>query len=134
MASLLHQQIRKRANNACEYCHLQEAFSGLKFHIEHITAKQHARDDTLANLALACGFCNRHKGPNIAGIDPDSNNLTRLFHPRLDGWNDHVRWRGARLVGLTDVGRATVAVLAMNHPLQVATRQLWIEAQGQLLP
>ena len=38
----------------------------------------------------------------------------RLFHPRKDIWDKHFRFEGARLVGLTPIGRATVHVLAMN--------------------
>ncbi len=63
---------------------------------------------------MACYHCNRFKGPNIAGIDPDSGDLVRLFHPRDDTWADHFRWDGARIVGQTAIGRVTVDVLSMN--------------------
>jgi hypothetical protein len=56
----------------------------------------------------------RFKGPNIAGLDPDSRELVRLFHPRLDLWTEHFRFDHARLLGLTSIGRATIHVLAMN--------------------
>ena len=29
------------------------------------------------NLALACIDCNLHKGPNLTGIDPETNQVTR---------------------------------------------------------
>jgi hypothetical protein len=32
------------------------------------------------NLALACCYCNRYKGPNLAGIDPQYGNIVSLFH------------------------------------------------------
>lgn len=38
----------------------------------------------------------------------------RLFHLRLDLWTDHFAWEGARLVGLSPIGRVTVQVLAIN--------------------
>jgi hypothetical protein len=63
---------------------------------------------------MACFHCNRFKGPNIAGIDPASGELVRLFHPRTDFWIDHFRYVDARLLGLTPIGRATINVLAMN--------------------
>jgi hypothetical protein len=63
---------------------------------------------------MACFHCNRFKGPNIAGLDPASGQFVRLFHPRTDLWAEHFRFDGARLVGLTPVGRATIQVLAMN--------------------
>ncbi|MBN9119708.1 MAG: HNH endonuclease [Planctomycetes bacterium] len=59
-------------------------------------------------------YCNLHKGPNIAGIDPDTGQLTRLFNPRTDDWNEHFAWSGHILVGRTAIGRTTVVVLATN--------------------
>jgi hypothetical protein len=52
------------------------------YQIDHIIAKQHGEGDELDNLPFACIHCNRYKGPNIAGIDPETGELTRLFHPR----------------------------------------------------
>jgi hypothetical protein len=69
-----------------------------------------------------CFVCNLHKGPNIAGIDPITSQLTRLFHPRLDDWDSHFTWNGALLVGRTPVGRTTIVVLAINDPDYVALR------------
>jgi hypothetical protein len=40
--------------------------------------------------------------------------VTRLFHPRLDNWNDHFASSEARIVGKTPVGRTTVWLLEMN--------------------
>src|ERR1700677_1136392 len=102
--------LRERAEHLCEYCHLPEALSELRFVFDHIIARQHDGETIAENLALCCGFCNRHKGPNIAGIDPESRVMTRLFNPRLDHWNEHFRWEGARLTGLTAVGRTTIHV------------------------
>jgi hypothetical protein len=44
-------------------------------------AQQHHGGSDEVNLALACHFCNRHKGPNLTGIDPTTGELTRLFNP-----------------------------------------------------
>jgi hypothetical protein len=99
------------------------------FAIDHILAEQHGGRATRANLALACGFCNRHKGPNIAGIDPKSGRLTRLFNPRRERWSAHFRQRGPQIIGVTPVGRATVVVLAMNHSEQLMVRRALI-AEG----
>jgi len=107
----------------CEYCRMPEGLSKLKFTLDHVIARQHGGDESSENLALACGYCNRHKGPNVAGIDPESGKLARLFHPRRDAWEDHFRWDRAVLVGLTPTGRATIATLAINQPYQIAVRQ-----------
>jgi hypothetical protein len=84
------------------------------FHVEHIVAKQHGGRDGLGNLALACHHCNHHKGTNLSGIDPRSGAIVPLFHPRRQKWLRHFRLVGARIVGRTSCGRATVVVLAMN--------------------
>jgi len=93
--------------------------------------RKHGGSESLENLALACGRCNRHKGANIAGIDPASRQLTRLFNPRADGWSEHFAWDGPRIVGRTPIGRATIDVLVMNHPDALAVRQELI-ASGRL--
>jgi hypothetical protein len=86
----------------------------LPFQIDHIVAEQHGGETIAVNLALACPHCNRYKGPNIAGLDPRSGELVRLFHPRADIWTDHFAFEGPRILGKTPIGRATVQVLAMN--------------------
>jgi len=62
--------------------------------VDHVIAEKHRGATSLENLALACFHCNNHKGPNIAGIDPSTGYLSRLFHPRNDDWGAHFRWRG----------------------------------------
>jgi len=94
----------------------------LGFEVEHILARKHHGETTLDNLAWACFPCNSYKGPNIAGQDPDSVAIVRLYHPRLDAWSDHFLWQGPILVGTTAVGRATIDVLAINLPPRVALR------------
>ena len=114
MNQLLVQQVWQRAGHRCEYCRIPHPHYRLPFQIDHIIARQHGGPTTLDNLATACFHCNRFKGPNIAGIDPASGELVRLFHPRTDLWTDHFRFADARLLCLTPIGRATIKVLAMN--------------------
>jgi hypothetical protein len=128
MDRALEQEVRRRAGGRCEYCHLPEAGSRLKHAIDHVVAKKHAGATSPHNLALACGRCNQHKGTDLTGIDPQTHQVTRLFHPRRDVWDDHFRWQGATLVGVTPVGRTTVAVLAINSPTRVAVREALIAA------
>jgi hypothetical protein len=111
---LLVQQIWQRAGHRCEYCRIPHPHYRLPFQVDHIIARQHGGETILANLAMACFHCNRFKGPNIAGLDPASRELIRLFHPRTDLWTDHFQFDGAWLLGLTPVGRVTIHVLAMN--------------------
>ena len=120
----LERQVIARAGGRCEYCQLPEAVSDLPFHIDHIIAEKHQEQITLVNLAWACFSCNMHKGPNIAGIDPLTNEVVRLFRPHQDIWADHFRWQGAWLQGLTPVGRTTVTVLEINDTDAVYLREL----------
>ena len=112
MDAQAREQARARARDRCEYCRLRQAHDSFhSFHIEHIVARQHRGMDDLENLAWACHQCNLHKGTNLAGIDPDSNELVRLFHPRRDRWEDHFRKDGPLVVGLTAIGRTTAWLL-----------------------
>lgn len=67
------------------------------------------------------------KGPNIAGVDPDTGQLTRLFHPRRDIWSEHFHWNGPTVCGLTAIGRVTLYVLDINDPVRIEHRRLLIE-------
>ena len=123
MDQALRAFVWRRAGQVCEYCRLpQEASAFARFHIEHVIARQHGGLTVESNLALACGFCNFHKGPNIAGLDPESGQLVPLFHPRREVWSQHFAWQETTAVGRTPVGRATVFLLAMNNWERVEVR------------
>ncbi|WP_437282872.1 HNH endonuclease signature motif containing protein [Sorangium sp. So ce375] len=127
MDAALVASVTRRAHAACEYCQLPQAVSSIPFEIDHIIAQKHGGPTVLENLGLACFYCNSHKGPNIAGIDPESGRIVRLYHPRKDRWNKHFHWDGPVLVGLSAVGRATLAVLVINHPDAVTLRASLID-------
>jgi 5-methylcytosine-specific restriction endonuclease McrA len=116
--------VRFRADFRCEYCHLPESYSPLPFEIEHILPKQHGGTETMSNLALSCQHCNRHKGPNLVGVDPFSpkRKLVRLFDPRKHKWSYHFEWRGPRLESNTAIGRVTIRVLFINSPIRLQLR------------
>src|SRR4051794_31623283 len=124
MDKLLEQQVRTRSGATCEYCHMPQALYDQPFHLDHIIARKHNGKTELGNLAFCCLDCNAHKGPNIAGIDPKTSSLTRLFNPRTDQWSQHFAWNAATLTGLTPIGRVTVAVLGINEPLRVRARNV----------
>jgi hypothetical protein len=123
----LAKQVRDRAGNRCEYCGMPQEFERAPFQVEHIIADQHGGPTELPNLALACLRCNKHKGPNIAGVDPVTGRRVFLFHPRRQQWKRHFRWDGPTLVGRTQTGRATIVALAINHPYAVEARRALIE-------
>ena len=123
--------VRERAENRCEYCLLPQQYAELTHHIEHIIAKQHGGSDEADNLALACHRCNLRKGPNVTGIDPDTEQIVQLFHPRRDNWQNHFRFRGPYIEGITPTGRATVRVLTLNDARRLDLR-LELIARGEL--
>lgn len=108
------EQLRARAEDRCEYCRLAQAHTVLPHEMDHIRAEKHRGKTSLDNLCWACAQCNASKGPNVAGYDPATDNLTPLFNPRTHNWAEHFEWQGARLIGKTPAGRATIEVLNVN--------------------
>jgi HNH endonuclease len=125
MDSQTRNLVRERAGNCCEYCGLTQSQSPLAaLQIEHIRPRKHGGGDGLENLALACIDCNLSKGVNLTGIDPETNAVTELFHPRLHVWSAQFERRGAYIIGKTAIGRTTAQVLNFNSEDQVALRQI----------
>lgn len=133
MTDELADLVRRRAGDRCEYCLLPQDVHGWRFEIDHIIAEQHDGKTEESNLALCCPRCNRHKGPNVGGIDPATGRLVALYHPRQDTWNEHFAWDGPLIKPLTAVGRTTLLVLRMNDSIRVAARMLLIE-EGRFPP
>ncbi len=127
MDRALRDRVWSRANSRCEYCQLPQAYTDAGHEIDHVIAEKHHGLTVIENLALSCFHCNNHKGPNIAGIDPETGAVTRLFHPRMDSWPEHFVWHGATLSGQTPIGRTTVDVLAINIRHRILHRQALIE-------
>ena len=122
MDAAVRDLVRRRAADRCEYCRLQQEHSELRHHVEHIVAKQHGGSDDPENLALACHRCNLHKGPNLTGLEPQTGQITRLFHPRRDRWSDHFAVEGRHITGISEVGRTTVQVLDLNDARRLELR------------
>jgi 5-methylcytosine-specific restriction endonuclease McrA len=61
-------EVRRRARGRCEYCHFPETHAVIPFEVEHVIAEKHGGATETSNLAFACFYCNRYKGPNIAGL------------------------------------------------------------------
>jgi 5-methylcytosine-specific restriction endonuclease McrA len=116
--------VRARAEDRCEYCERPQATSPLvPLQIEHIVPRKHHGSDDAENLALACAECNLHKGSDLTGIDPDSGDVTPLFNPRRDRWDEHFGWDGLLIVGRSAVGRTTVRLLQLNAPARLRVRR-----------
>jgi hypothetical protein len=85
-------------------------------------------------LALCCHRCNLYKGPNIAGIDPETHRTVGLFNPRRESWAEHfLLGTDGVILGLTQTGRTTVSVLQINDVDMVVLRN-WLIMEGKMKP
>jgi len=123
MNASLAELVWRRAEHCCEYCKAPQEFETFSARFDHIIAQVYGGPTRASNLALSCLHCNKHKGPNLSGIDPVTKLHARLFHPRLHSWSFHFRWEGARLLGRTPIGRTTIRVLKINAPLREVFRE-----------
>lgn len=121
--------IEQRANGRCEYCRAPQRICGYRFHIEHIVPRSRGGTDDPSNLALACGPCNLAKGSRTYASDPGTSHVVDLFHPRHHRWEEHFTWSDdcCTLIGLTAIGRATIAALDVNLSLRQEARIAWRE-------
>jgi len=97
----LRDLVRLRAAGLCEYCRISERFTLAEHEIDHVIAVKHGGQTVVGNLALCCAVCNRFKGSDIALVDSKTGQITPLFHPRLDRWDDHYEFRDGEILGLT---------------------------------
>lgn len=118
--------VRARAGRRCEYCLLHEDDAWAPHEPDHVIAVKHGGRTVADNLAWTCMACNRHKGSDLASINPETGRIVRLFDPRRDRWNRHFRLRGARIEPRTPIGRVTVRLLPLNGREQVIIRRALI--------
>ncbi|HRJ44136.1 MAG: HNH endonuclease [Caldilineaceae bacterium] len=112
----------QRAANRCEYCGLAQTGQAATFHIDHIIPVAAGGATTSDNLALACVSCSLRKSARQVAVDPQTDADAPIYNPRKERWSEHFRWEDVRIVGLTPMGRATVAALQMNRPVILAIR------------
>jgi len=113
----------ERAAGQCEYCRIRETDTFLGCQIDHIIAEKHGGQTTADNLALACAFCNRHKGTDIGSIAPSTGEFTRFYNPRTDNWNEHFRSKDFIIEPISPVGEATASILQFNNEERILERR-----------
>jgi len=116
--------VAARANHICEYCLIAEADAYFRFQVEHIISRKHSGSSELENLALACVFCNRYKGSDVASLIPGTSEPIRFYNPRIERWSEHFRLNGIVIESLTEIGEATIRILQMNHDGQILEREV----------
>lgn len=114
------------AQGYCEYCVVPADYSTDFFNFDHIQPTSQNGTSELGNLARTCGICNGYKHDKTKSIDPLTKQVCRLYHPRQDNWKDHFEWSkdGLRIIGKTDIGRATADLLQVNHKSNMNLRKL----------
>lgn len=128
LSPTLRQRVAETFDHLCAYCHTAQRVIGPLLEIDHILPQSLGGSSDEENLALACPLCNSYKSDLVEAVDPESERISPLFHPRNQVWAEHFVWLdgGALLGGTTACGRATVTALRMNDADVVATRRLWI--------
>lgn len=123
-----HDMVAQRAGFRCEYCRAPAALFNFPFEVEHVYPGSRGGSDNLGNLALSCRACNAFKGAAVRGTDPPTGSECDLFHPRRHRWEDHFQFDRdrAETIGTTQIGRATVVSLRLNHVGQVRARREWM--------
>lgn len=115
-------KVANRAGHRCEYCLIGSDDVFLPHEIDHIISLKHGGDHHKPNFAYACFACNRSKGSDIASIVPPDT-VVRLFNPRKDAWDNHFELEGAEFIARSDIGRATISLLKLNHPDRILERR-----------
>lgn len=125
----LQRQIRGRFSNCCAYCQTAESLIVTTFEIEHIIPRSLGGSTTFENLCLSCPSCNRYKSSRQTAIDPLSQELVPLFHPQQQTWLGEFNWGedSTEIIGITAIGRATIAALKMNRPELIRVRRMWVK-------
>lgn len=124
----LYERVCDQARHRCGYCLTAEEIIGMPMDLEHLIPQSIDGPTEEANLWLACSRCNVYKSDRIVATDPETGEVVPLFDPRRQSWGEHFRWseQGDEIIGLTEIGRATVAALQLNRELLVKARRLWI--------
>jgi HNH endonuclease len=122
----LRRLVTERAQGKCEYCLMHQDVSIYTHEIDHIVALKYGGSTEADNLALACLACNRYKGSDLTSFDPVSNAVVSLFNPRRHTWTEHFDLDGARIIGITPTGRASVLLLKLNAPSRLLHRHMLI--------
>lgn len=126
--SSIRDSVRQRAEGRCEYCGKQERFSPYSFHVDHIIpVKRHGGSAGLENLAWACFDCNTNKSADISGYDEQTGELTPLYNPRTQIWDEHFEMVDALIHGKTPIGRVTARLLQMNEQTRLESRRELVE-------
>jgi hypothetical protein len=112
----LRRAVTARARGLCEYCRSPEHFTPARYSLEHIHPRRQ-RADQLGKPSPGVPRLQRLQRRQNYGPRPGNQPPAPLFHCRQHRWQDHFAWSADSLevVGLTPIGRATIALLRLNR-------------------
>jgi hypothetical protein len=117
--SAVREQVRQRANFACEFCGITETDTGGQLTVDHFQPHTQGGGDGLDNLIYCCARCNQHK-LDYWPVHPDA---PVLWNPRRELASQHfLELDDGTLYTLTPTGAFTLRRLRLNRPPLVAHR------------
>jgi hypothetical protein len=115
----MREQVRRRANFACEFCGVTETDAGSELTIDHYHPRAKGGTNNLENLLYCCPRCNQYK-LDYWPAQPDD---PSLWDPRRESASQHFfEMDDGTLHPLTAVGAFTLKRLRLNRPPLVAYR------------
>lgn len=115
----IREQVRQRAQLACEFCGITEADVGSQLTIDHFQPQAKGGDDSLDSLIYRCASCNQYKH-DYWPFSPDA---PSLWNPRHEPASQHLlELDDDTLHPLTAMGAFTLTRLRLNRLPLVAYR------------
>jgi hypothetical protein len=115
----IRQQVRERANFACEYCGVTETDTGGELTVDHFQPRVCGGTDDLDNLLYCCYRCNQYK----ADYWPAQPEHPALWNPRRETIAGHLLLLAdGTLYPISAMGEFTLKRLRLNRPALVALR------------
>lgn len=115
----IREQVRQRANFACEFCGVTESDTGDQLTVDHFQPKSKGGADDIDNLIYCCVNCNQYK------LDywPTKPADPMLWNPRHESASQHfILFDNGTLHHLTLTGQFTIKRLRLNRPSLVTYR------------
>lgn len=119
ISASVREQVRQRANFACEFCSVTETDTGGQLTIDHFQPRSKGGDDNFDNLIYCCFRCNQYK------LDywPERTGDPRLWNPRRETASQHfLALDDGALHPMNEAGAFTLRRLRLNRPTLIAYR------------
>jgi hypothetical protein len=120
LTSSIREQVRQRAEYACEFCGVTEIDTGGMLTIDHFRPRARSGSDDLENLIYACIACNQYK----QDYWPQTETAPTLWNPRQELASQHFfEQEDGQLTALTPIGIFTLQRLRLNRSQLITARQ-----------